>query len=143
MLVWGLIGFKLLSAFSPDPEPRAVVEDMAFKPQKRIPKDTFSILAAYRDPFLGTLNRFPKKKSSPQKKKKPILPQFPPITYTGLMGNPQGKSPIFFVTIAGNTYLMQKGDTNDGVTLARGTDTNLSIRYKGRLKTIPLQDAVP
>lgn len=140
LLVWGVIAFKLLSAFSPDSEPRAVVEDIPFEPQKLALKDTFSILAAYRDPFLGILRRSLKKKQSPQTKK-PITVAFPSIVYTGLIGDQHNA--VFFVSIAGNAYLMKKGDENDGVTLVRGTDTDLSIRYKGALKTIPLHHATP
>lgn len=143
VLVWGSIGFKLLNVFSPDTGTAVVVEKtIQFTPKNPAPKDTFSILAAYRDPFLGTVSTLPKKKQPPQKPKpKPVV--FPTIRYTGSIANPYTKSPVFFVTIAGNAYLMKKGDKNDGITLVRGTDTTLSIRYKGTLKTIPLQYAAP
>lgn len=141
LVIWGIIGYKVISAFSPDPEPTTAMGPVDFKPKNRVQKDTFSLLADYRDPFLGTWNTARKKKEQPQARKQSV--QFPAIAYTGLVSGTQTKDHIYFVTIGGNQYLMKKGNQQDGVTLISGTSNNIKVAYKGAVKTITLAHETP
>lgn len=136
--IWGIIGFKVLGALSSEPELPAFAEQVDFKPKKTTQRDTFSIAANYRDPFLGTMA--PSQKKSVVKAKPPKV-QFPNVAYTGLVSGQQTKDHIFFVTINGAQHLMQKRNTNDGVTLVSGNANSIKIRYKGISKTISLSNA--
>ncbi len=138
LLIWGIIGFKVLGALSSEEETPALAENVNFKPKEVAKKDTFSILADYRDPFLGTLPPS-KKKSKRVVKKKEV--QFPSINYTGLITDQNTKNHIFFVTISGNQYLMRKGNSQAEVTLMSGSSSKIRVKYKGILKTISLQNA--
>ncbi len=140
VMIWGIIGVKVFGALSSEPETPMFAENVNFKPKEVAQRDTFSILADYRDPFLGTLSAS-QKKTNTAKKAKVAAVQFPNITYTGLITGQEGKDHIFFVTINGNQHVMQKRSENDGVTLVSGTSKNIRLRYKGIVKTIPLQNA--
>ena len=60
--IWGVLGFKIVNSINP-PEQAVEVQTklVTFMPKVIKARDTFSILANYRDPFLGTL---PKKKKT-------------------------------------------------------------------------------
>lgn len=138
LLIWGIIGFKIYSALAPEAETLALMEDVTFSPKKTIQRDTFTIKADYRDPFLGT---FVSSKKNVVKTPKKKTINFPQIGYTGLITDQETKKHIFFVTIAGKQHLMQKGQQQNEVTLVSGSSKRIRVRYKGVLKTIPLQNA--
>nr|WP_298924946.1 hypothetical protein [uncultured Allomuricauda sp.] len=140
LMIWGFIGIKVFGALSPEPETPVFAENVNFKPKRVVQRDTFSIVADYRDPFLGTLSASQKKTKGTKKHKQPAV-QFPSVSYTGLITDQQTKGHIFFVTIDGTQYLMQKRNENNGVSLVSGTSKNIRVRYKGIVKTIPLQNA--
>ena len=106
LLIWGIIGFKLLGALSSKPEQSNIVErSINFTPKAVKKKDTFSLVVNYRDPFLGTLPT-PTKKNRARK----IVPKDPEpeikIEYTGLVQDKDTKERIFFLTIEGQPHLM-------------------------------------
>lgn len=138
LMIWGVIGIKVFRTLSPEPKAPVFAENINFKPKKVVQRDTFSIVADYRDPFLGTIPASNKKRT--KKVKQPVI-QFPKINYTGLISGQQNKDHIYFVTIDGTQYLMQKRNENKGVSLISGTSEGIRVRYKGIVKTIPLQNA--
>ncbi|MEC7264020.1 MAG: hypothetical protein VXW38_09790 [Bacteroidota bacterium] len=142
LVIWGIIGYRLISAFAPDSEPTMAMSPVDFKPKNLAQKDTFSLLADYRDPFLGTWNTSPPKKKQTGTTKKGSI-QFPNIVYTGLVSGAQTKDHVFFVTIEGSQFLMKKGTQQNGVTLVSGTSKNIRVAYKGTLKTITLAHETP
>lgn len=139
LLIWGIIGFKIYSALSPEEDTLALVEDVMFKSKKAVQRDTFTIKADYRDPFLGKFGVSSKKRAIKTTKKKTV--SFPQINYTGLITDQKTKKHIFFVTITGTQYLMQRGNQQNEVTLVSGSSKQIRVRYKGVVKTIPLQNA--
>jgi hypothetical protein len=139
-MIWGIIGIKVFGALSSEPKTTMIAENVNFRPKKVTKRDTFSIIADYRDPFLGTLSASKKKGNTTKRPKRPTV-QFPNINYTGLITDQQTKDHIFFVTIDGAQYLMQKKSENNGVSLLSGTSKSIRVRYKGIVKTIPLQNA--
>lgn len=137
LLIWGVVGYKILNTLSPDAPTQNQLKEISFEPKKIAEKDTFSILANYRDPFLGTL---PKKKVVKRKSKPKVaaVPE-PNIIYTGSVINNDKKNSIFFVTIDGNQFLMKTKQQKQKVTLLSGTETAIRVRINGKLKTIAIQ----
>ncbi len=136
--VWGVIGFKVLKAVNPAPEkPALVVSNDTFVPKQLKERDTFSLVADYRDPFLGTF-RSPKKEE--KKKVKAIAPAIPErsINYTGFIGDTDSKQQIFFVTIDGYQQMMGINDTFQGIKLVGGNNAEIRVRYKGKTRSIAL-----
>ncbi len=134
LIIWGVIGFKVVNTLSPDPEPPALPEQVLDVPKATIKKDTFTLYANYRDPFLGTL---PKSKSKPVKKlaKKEEKPQ-KNIAYAGMVSQSGSSSALFFVTIEGKQHIMSPKQEIDGVRLLQGNAQRIKVRYDGNTQTI-------
>jgi len=141
LVIWGIIGYKLVSAFSPDSVIASVPGKVDFKRKTIAEKDTFHLFVDYRDPFLGTWNKEKKKIAKQVVRPKKIA--FPPIAYTGSVSGKQTKDHIYFVSISGQQYLMKTGVEKDGVKLLSGTSKSITLRYKGQLKTISLTNEAP
>ena len=138
LVIWGIIGYRILSTISPEPNEPLVLAETVLKPLEKIKRDTFSITADYRDPFLGTLRRPGIKKKA--KRNRPKKEHFDiDVRYTGSMLNSNSGQRIFFVTINGQQSLMEKGKQAQGVSLVNGSERTITVRYKGILKKIELQ----
>jgi len=138
LFIWGVIGYKVLSSITPEPEENTLAVTTTFKPQSIKEKDTFSIIADYRDPFLGTVKKKTIKKRKPTVKKNTI----PEITvaYTGHISGASLKEKVFFVTINGKQELMSINNTINDVTLISGSKTKIKVSVKKKIRTIPLQE---
>ncbi|MBD1261978.1 hypothetical protein HZY62_15350 [Maribacter polysiphoniae] len=139
--IWGIIAFKIISAVNPPAEKTNVMAtNDSFVPAKIKARDTFSIVANYRDPFLGTMPKSLKKSKSRKGiiKKNPIPDKN--IIYTGFITESTSKKNIFFLTIDGQQQMMSKNDIIQDVKLISGNTDKVRIRYKGRTKTIYLTE---
>lgn len=135
-LIWGTIGYKIISSLSSDPETGAQELAVSFKPLPVQKKETFAITADYRDPFLGTLPKKKKKKRLVSTKPKaPAVPEVS-IRYTGLMTDGSTNQKIFFVTIDGQQHLMNAKDEIAKVTLISGSAASIRIRHNNKTRTI-------
>ena len=137
LIVWGIIGFKVVGALSPKPEP-VVVSEPVFKATQPVKKkDTFSLMANYRDPFLGTMPTPKKVKRSPIKKK-PVAKRA--IVYSGSVSQSGSGNSLFFVSIDGQQHVMSLKQVVDSVRLLGGNARQIKVRYSGVVKTIPLTE---
>lgn len=134
--IWGLIGYRVLSAVNPkEPTVPQQYVDVAFHPKAQTATDTFSIQKANRDPFLGTL-LVKKEKQSIKKVQVKTTVEWPQISYQGHIAQQKGKAEIFIVSINGRQQLMKTGQILDGVKLVHGTEKAIALSYKGIRKTI-------
>lgn len=139
--IWGLIGFKFFAATNPSsPEIAEISSDQIFVPKQIKARETFAIVANYRDPFLGTVQA-PKKKVKKRPKvavkKKKIVPT-KSIQYSGFITDSNSKQKIFFVSVDGQQQMMSINDTFQEVKLVRGTKTSIRVRHNGSVQTIAL-----
>ena len=137
LLIWGIIGFRILGAISPEPELVAPQKRMAFQEIELTPKDTFSIKADYRDPFLGTLTSKKEKKKTQKVVQDQTFDR--EVLYTGSMVNHSSGKRIYFISINGQQYLLEKGKQAMEVLLISGSEQYVTIKYKGMVKRIGLQ----
>lgn len=137
--IWGIIGFKVIKVANPAPR---LVADMGtneiFVPKQLKKRDTFSIVANYRDPFLGTVHA-PKKtrKAIPKKVKRQVPEKV--IAYTGFITDKASKQKVFFVTVDGQQQMMGLNDIFKEVKLMGGTKDKIKVRYKGSTRNIALK----
>ncbi len=139
LIVWGILGFRLVKTVNPSPEELPLSADMGkFLPEAIKQRDTFSIVAHYRDPFLGTLPKstISKKKKKAVTPKKEMLPE-KDIRYTGLIESTTGKK-IFFLTIDGQQQMLNEKSVFNDVELISGSFQKIKVRYNGKTKSIPL-----
>jgi len=87
--------------------------------------DTFSIIAEYRDPFLGKIRSAKPKTLQPKKKPKPVQkepePQlrWPSITYGGMIRNQKTGKLVAMVKIDGKDNLLAVGNVVSEVRLVK------------------------
>ena len=137
--IWGIIGFKVIKVANPEPRPVTDVgTSEIFVPKQLKKRDTFSIVANYRDPFLGTAYA-PKKIQKPRLKK--VEKQVPEkvIAYTGFITDKASKQKVFFVTIDGQQQMMALNDIFKEVKLMGGTKDKIRVRYQGKTRNIALK----
>lgn len=141
--VWGIIAFKFINGVSPKTQEIVqVTSDQIFIPKQIKERDTFAILADYRDPFLGTVQA-PKKVTSKKNTTRVIKKEVVPtksILYTGFITDKGSKQKIFFVTVEGQQQMMSINDTFQEVKLVRGTKTSIRVKYDGRTQNISLTE---
>ena len=137
LIVWGIIGFKVVGALSPKPEPVVVTETVFKATQPIKKKDTFSLMANYRDPFLGTMPA-PKKVKRSLIKKKPVAKRA--IVYSGSVSQSGSGNSLFFVSIDGQQHVMSLKQVVDSVQLLGGNARQIKVRYSGIVETIALTE---
>jgi hypothetical protein len=139
--IWGTIGYRVLSGVNPTiSEVKQDDFDMVFNPKSNTEVETFSIQNLERDPFLGTLSDTKKGKSlSAKKPLEPVIDYRPSITYSGLVKKQSTSNQVFVVTINNNQFLLKKGQIADSVTLVKGNDKEIVIRYHKKNQIIKRQ----
>lgn len=137
LVIWGIIGFKVIKALTHEPEIPPIQISKPKLSQIATTKDTFSINADYRDPFLGTLPSTKKKVVQRTIKKEPV--QKRNIIYSGLVKESGSGNTLFFVSIDGQQHIMSLKEEINGVTLVYGNDKQIKVRYGGQSETISLQ----
>lgn len=134
LFIWGIIGYRVVKTLSPDEEPIPASKPLSFNPKPLVKKDTFSLLANYRDPFLGPLPKNKRKPSKNQVVKKPV--QKRNIAYSGSVSQSGSGNSLFFVTIDGHQYMMSIKEEVNGVQLISGNKGDIKVRYNGITESI-------
>lgn len=144
LLVWGIIGYRIISAVNPDePQIKAKAFSANFNPKINTTTDSFSIQPVKRDPFLGTLAT---NKGKLKKRKNTVAATaksdfvWPQIVYLGVVKDKHSKAEnIYIISVEGNQTLLKKGKAFNEVTITKGNAKRLIVKYKGRLKEILLK----
>lgn len=138
LLIWGILGYRVVKAWMPDRgkvvPPIAVGELELDLPKAR---DTFSIMANYRDPFLGTT---PSKSSKPKTKPATTVSpkDFTSVSYSGMVADQGTGQKLFFVNISGKEHMLQVGSEIEGVKLILGDAKSIRIREHGQVRTLQI-----
>lgn len=136
LIIWGFIGFKVFKTISKKPEIPVVQPSTRVRQKTLKKKDTFTLMANYRDPFLGTLPGTKKKAVKQTVNKKPKVRQA--IVYSGLVSQSKSGKTRYFVTIDGKQHIMSINEEINGVTLLNGNSQSIKVRDNDILETIPL-----
>lgn len=134
--VWGTIGYKIYSNLNPSMPNTKAVGETQFKRIEKRASEKIEIQPNYRDPFLGKLYREKKKTVKVKKtvRKDPV--QFPPMNFIGII---EGKSTSYIIQINNQQEIFKLGQTFQGVTLKSAKSKEITVKYKGVLKTILLR----
>lgn len=137
LAIWGILGFKIVGAINPMEEPdKPILFDNKIVQNEIRKRDTFSIVANYRDPFLGTMPKTEKPKRTKLKSvKKPQLPK-KNIGYSGSVAQNGSKNRMFFVSIDGQQHIMSKNVIINDVKLVWGDASSIKVKYPGHTETI-------
>ena len=137
LAIWGVLGFKIVSSLSPDaPELSSDSLENSFTPVASVERDTFSIAANYRDPFLGTLPKSRKAKSKRQVKAQELPDK--EVTYSGFITDNNTNKKIFFISVDGQQQMLSKREQFHGVTLLSGDENKIKIKYNGKTRSVSI-----
>lgn len=140
LLIWGIVGYKLISALNPEavPQQTAANYEVAFKPKNEIIEDTFTLKGVERDPFLGKMikpEKEVKKKITGIKKSISPVPE-KQLAFSGTVSDKTSKEKIFFIQIDGVQQLMSPGQIINGVKLISGNEQQVIVSSNGKRKVI-------
>ncbi|MBO9702113.1 MAG: hypothetical protein J7604_18030 [Sporocytophaga sp.] len=150
VLVWGLIFMRIYKSLFSDSGVAEVSRSVVRKERNYEVKDTFELIAKYRDPFLGNIqasvrpvvftgsvNTFRNKpKTTPKPKEPEVMIDWSVISYIGLIKNPGSNKNVSLMLIRGNEYLMEEGNVRDDVKLIKNLKDSVKVLYSGKEKFI-------
>jgi hypothetical protein len=143
-VVWGIIIYRIIKYVGQ--ENTAIAEltlnEIKFEPEK-FQNDTFSILANYRDPFLGSASieransHSPSRTTSSPASTSSLQPKAktPTIIFKGIVKNKKSDKTIAVLKINDRTKMLAKGQTVDGIQLLNVSRDSIQVAYNGT-KTI-------
>jgi len=133
VLIWGLVIYKIVDAFSSEDMTMLKNTPSTFKAPEVHEKETFALLPIQSDPFLGTMYHKPKaKKTTHRNIRQEIV--WPSINYEGFISGTTKKTTVFMLNINGQQHLVKKGDILQNIKVIKGNQENLKLKYKGQTK---------
>ena len=139
VIIWGAAIFQIFKVINPD---SVAIKNLDFdklpKSSKNNMPDTFSIVANYRDPFLGRsenhLGQGIKYTVAPVLKKPEIRIAWPALAYKGMIRNKKSNKQLVMVSIAGKTSMMNSGDEINGVGLIAISNDSVELSFQNEKK---------
>lgn len=144
LLIWGAVVYQFFS-LSNDTIPEIQTQEGVPKPFRIQSKDTFSIHISKRDPFLGKMMSNETRSVSTAPKTTTKIPNtkeelvWPSILYKGIVSDSKDKVKVYMVIMDGKTYLMKKGEEENGIKLKDGDRETIYVVYKKELKIVYIQ----
>ena len=152
-LVWGVVFYQLYSYFFSSPVYATHVESVKVNIDE-IKRDTFSIVADYRDPFLGksikrrtkrsSVNYYsdnsgqtaPKNYAKKEKPKKETVKPWPMIKYEGMIKNHSSDSRVGIMEVNGKEFMIKKGSICRDVEVLKIEKTGIEVSFQKEKKVI-------
>ncbi|MFL3662971.1 MAG: hypothetical protein ACJ04Q_03145 [Flavobacteriales bacterium] len=143
ILVWGFVFYQLYGYFFSTPS-YANTEEKTIINIDEIKKDTFSIVANYRDPFLSqkkiqTVNHTVASKTNrPTTKKNTPLTvlKWPSIQYKGMIKNNNSERRVAIVNIDGKERIVKEGTTLNELKVVKIEKETITVSFQDEQKTI-------
>ena len=143
LLVWGVVFSQLFSYFFSSPSYAVETKQESINIDE-IKQDTFSIVANYRDPFLGGKIKFKQRSNSSASTRKKLRKSiqvkaeksWPLIAYNGMIKNNNSKRRVGIIRIDGKEYLIKEKDVVSEVTILSINKHEVNVRFQKEKKTI-------
>lgn len=141
LLVWGLIILRIIKQVKSTPNGNYYRQQVVnIDDSEEIKLDTFTIIANYRDPFLGRVvivrqqpTRSMVKTRSEERPVRRIRNRsirWPSIAYNGVITNENKTNDVALISINNVNYLMKIGDVNQEVTLLMVYPDSVRLQYQ-------------
>lgn len=141
--IWGIIFYKIFYYANPDNEEAiSSTKKKSVLTTRQEMKDTFSIVADYRDPFHGNMiSRDEKPKqmqpSKPVQLKIPLTPiDWSFISYSGVVKNKKTNNQLALVKMNGKEHLVRAKDTISGVVIQKIYKDSIEVMFQKEKKVI-------
>jgi hypothetical protein len=144
VLVWGFVVYQLFGSFFSAPS-YAKEEVIQIASVDEIKKDTFLIVADYRDPFLGKKAKSRKLHSAinnavsiPKGNSKKVKSEkvWPIIAYKGMIKNNNSNKRVGILSVEGKEHLIKETDIVSEITILSINKREVSVRFQKETKTI-------
>ncbi len=144
VVVWGFVFYQLSSSFLSTPN-FAKKEPIQKINIDEIKRDTFSIIANYRDPFLGcatSLNTNNNSNIKTTAKKLKIKTEvkaekpWPIISYNGMIKNNNSEKRVGIIKIDGKEFLVKEGDVLRKVKIMEINQQLIKVNFQKESKSI-------
>ena len=140
ILVWSFVFYQLFSSFFGTPN-YAKEEFQQEVNIAEIKKDTFLIVADYRDPFLGkkrkvssSFSSSPSQGNQPTRNIKAKQPKaekvWPTILYKGMIKNNNSDRRVGILNVDGKEFLIKEDDTVKEVTIVSIGKNAVTVRFQ-------------
>ena len=150
VVVWGLIFVRIYNSMFSGNESVLTAKPQLGKVNYTSTRDTFELIANYRDPFLGGMPRVERSmtEQSPSVAVRPkpapvvkvpepeVVIDWSVISYIGLIKNPATSKHVSLMLIKGNEYMMAEGETRADVKLIKNCKDSVKVLYSGKEKFI-------
>lgn len=151
IVIWGIIILRIISYLQKPKIKTSSEQQISFEKNKFEIKDTFQIVANYKDPFLskaktnGSYQNTRSDNSNPGKSsatentnlketKKDII--WPGISYNGVIFNPKNQKQTGILSINNKNMLVMKGNTYEGIFVEMIFQDSIRVIYQKEIKTI-------
>ena len=148
IIVWGIIFYRIFSQIKKKNTGYIPSFQISEMPVENIKRDTFVIVASYRDPFLTSnyVKKPPKEEDNKEiksvKRNQPVTQRrinrrvrWPNIEYSGSIYNKDSKQYIAVIKINNNGFLMYSNETNMDVTIIKIYEDSVRLSFSGEEKT--------
>lgn len=141
LFIWGMVIYRFFSYTSPELPQNTSSKQFTMRPLEMKPKENFVIDVNYRDPFLGKMYA-PATASKPTAKKRKIVEpvEWPQVIYKGIVSDTKDKKKVFMLIINGKAHMMKEKEVVDNILLKSGNRNSVTVKYKGDLTTIMIQE---
>lgn len=143
ILVWGFVFYQLYGYFFSTPSYANTEEKIVINIDE-IKKDTFSIVANYRDPFLSQKKTQMENHqvavktngSTTKKNSAPTLLKWPSIQYKGMIKNNNSERRVAIVTVDGKEHIVKEGITLNELKVVKIEKETITVSFQNEQKTI-------
>jgi hypothetical protein len=143
VVVWGFVFYQLFSSFFTSPNYAKEKKEQLINIDE-IKKDSFVIVADYRDPFLGkgVRSKGTNNASSNKKRRTVKISQakaeqpWPSVAYNGMIKNNNSDRRVGIVKVNGKEYLVKEKDVVNEVTILSINKNTVNVRFQKENKTI-------
>jgi hypothetical protein len=144
ILIWGAIFYRIFNAANGDEKSIAAEGPHKGAASERSYTDTFSIIANYRDPFLGKLlsvtSDHPKpaikQQKAPDPKPQPVALAWPALAYSGMIKNQRSSMQLAILHVNGQSHNVKTGETIDGVQVVRIFKDSVEVAFQKEKRII-------
>lgn len=142
LVIWGLVGRKLFLKPTKVEAQNTGTYVAKHDLINDIKKDTFTLTALARDPFLKTrtpalrpnTGKNSRKSSKSAIKKSPKKIQWPSISFHGLVKSARSKDELVLLKVSGKSHFISVGDTIGALTLKHVMRDAVTLEFQGEQK---------
>ena len=135
-IIWGAVIYRFVQTISEEETIKSPVKNNRVKTRFEIEKDTFSLIALDRDPFLGTIYSEKKKGIKKSFTSKEI--EWPSVEFIGVVSDADSGSGVYLLNIQGKSHFMKKGGIIDSIQLVKAAGNKVWLKYKNKTRVFQI-----